>query len=526
MTAPQQWLPFWTSGWLWMVLAALLPYIYRYLQRCATSLSERAFFVVDIYHSDESFECIARWLAQQTAAVGGDSVAARVVAQTQCSNEQAQRLHAQTSNESWSDGAYQCMSERDRCGRSPAPLRGSGTQLIFLPAAFTTHMLWHERMPLWFSFEIDEAISRLCAQTSGSSCAAAASSGHVAFGVDARRLRLTVPRTHMRQLRQLLVDVTEADRQARCHERLLTVWVAEGSFWRKTLDRPARPVESVVLRQGLLERLTADISAFFASEQRYRRLGVPFRRGYLLHGPPGNGKSSLVEALAGLFDLQLCVLSLHNRSIDDAALTKLFLSLPSRAAVLIEDVDVAFLRRCVQRSDGSTTTHQTGDIMSVEQRGGACAVTLSGLLNALDGLLAPVDGRLLFMTTNYRCRLDEALLRCGRLDVQVLVEAPDASQISTLVQRFLAPSAPHDDSIACSETDTNEFLCFAQRIVETAQKANVTLNMSLLQEFLLVQCAQSISLDRETLQSLSLNRLIDLCRQQQRAAVREDYVGR
>jgi len=140
--------------------------------------------------------------------------------------------------------------------------------------------------------------------------------------------------------------------------------------------------------------------------------------------------------------------------------------------------------------------------------------------------LAPVDGRLLFMTTNHRCHLDEALLRCGRLDVQVSVDAPDAPQISTLVRRFLAPSAPHDKSLACSETDANKFLRFARRIVETAQTANVTLNMSLLQEFLLVQGAQSISSEDESLQSLSLVRLIDLCRQQQRAAVREDYVGR
>ena len=61
--------------------------------------------------------------------------------------------------------------------------------------------------------------------------------------------------------------------------------------------------------------------------------------------------------------------------------------------------------------------------------------TLSGLLNALDGPSA-TTGRLLFMTTNHRNKLDPALIRSGRIDYEIEFRPVTSVQVERLFQRF------------------------------------------------------------------------------------------
>jgi chaperone BCS1 len=152
-----------------------------------------------------------------------------------------------------------------------------------------------------------------------------------------------------------------------------------GGRWTRHQDaRQSRPLSSVVLDGNTRETLVDDVKLFLSSKDYYHSLGVPYRRGYLLHGPPGCGKSSLVMAIAGELRLAICVLSLSNRNIDDESLNSLLNSAPQRSIILLEDIDRAF----------------TND----------CRVTMSGVLNALDGVSAQ-EGKIVFMTTNHVERL-------------------------------------------------------------------------------------------------------------------------
>jgi chaperone BCS1 len=133
-----------------------------------------------------------------------------------------------------------------------------------------------------------------------------------------------------------------------------------------------RPLDSVCLDSSAADDLVRDATEFFGSEDWYRRRGIPYRRGYLLHGPPGCGKTSFVCALAARLKLHICVLNLSARGLDDASLNARMHETPRDAVVLLEDVDAVFVAR-----------------ESADAEGGS-SVTFSGLLNALDGVAAQV----------------------------------------------------------------------------------------------------------------------------------------
>jgi chaperone BCS1 len=196
--------------------------------------------------------------------------------------------------------------------------------------------------------------------------------------------------------RKLIDDLlAEAHKTALPKVPGVNILTARHENWNMASWRPRRPLASIVLADGLLEDLLADMRAFLDAGSWYLTRGVPHRRGYLLHGPPGNGKTTLVAAVAGELGLSVAVLSLSNKVLTDDILRNQVNALPPGAILLIEDIDCAFAEK---RAAGEAT-----------------GVTMSGLLNALDGVSSR-EGRILFMTTNHPERLDPALVRPGRVD--------------------------------------------------------------------------------------------------------------
>ena len=194
-----------------------------------------------------------------------------------------------------------------------------------------------------------------------------------------------------------------------------------GGDWMRARLGSRRPLSSVVLKAGQGEALLADLQRFWDSRERYARLGIPWRRGYLLHGPPGTGKTSLVTALASELRLNVCTLSLASPIVTDEKIHTLLAAVPQRSLLLIEDVDAFFRER---------------DAAHAQVR-----LSFSGFLNALDGV-ATQEGTVLFMTTNHLERLDAALIRAGRIDERVELGYADADQLRRLYRKF------HDDAVA------------------------------------------------------------------------------
>ncbi|KAJ3040405.1 mitochondrial chaperone [Rhizophlyctis rosea] len=193
--------------------------------------------------------------------------------------------------------------------------------------------------------------------------------------------------------------------------------------WKKISSRPPRSIESVILKEGLRENLMEDVQRFLSSQAWYQGCGVPYRRGYLLYGPPGTGKTSVIIALAGHFSLNVCIVNLASAGMTDSKLCQLLSDSPSQSVLLLEDVDVAM--RVVS----------TAPAVAASSPEMASTLTLSGLLNALDGV-ASQEGRITFMTTNNVPALPPALLRPGRCDVRVCLDRCDRDQIARLFAKF------------------------------------------------------------------------------------------
>lgn len=218
----------------------------------------------------------------------------------------------------------------------------------------------------------------------------------------------TVTLTTLYSQRHIFEDLfTEAKQLAQqSTEGKTIVYEARTISWEQFGEpRRKRPIESVILDKGVKERIVLDVEDFLGSGKWYYNRGIPYRRGYLLHGPPGSGKSSFIQALAGELNYNIATLNLSTRGLTDDRLNHLLTIIPRRTLVLLEDADAAFGNR---RTQTDAEGYQGAN------------VTFSGLLNALDGV-ASAEERVLFMTTNHVERLDSALVRPGRVDMIVRI---------------------------------------------------------------------------------------------------------
>ncbi|WFD35799.1 Complex III assembly protein translocase and chaperone [Malassezia cuniculi] len=201
------------------------------------------------------------------------------------------------------------------------------------------------------------------------------------------------------------------------------VYTTMGFEWRPFgHPRRVRDLDSVVLAEGKKELIVNDIQRFLSRSTWYARRGIPYRRGYLLHGAPGSGKTSFITALAGSLDFNICLLNLAERGMTDDKLSLLMSTAPDRSIMVLEDVDAAFRGRSADAPERHTDGYQPN-------------VTFSGLLNALDGV-ASGESRIIFMTTNHLERLDPALIRPGRVDLICELGDAEAAQVRELLIRF------------------------------------------------------------------------------------------
>lgn len=208
----------------------------------------------------------------------------------------------------------------------------------------------------------------------------------------------------------------------------LYTWSSSGD-WIEVHGYVPRALDSVILPEADKQLIVKDIEHFHLNREWYGKMGIPYRKGYLFHGPPGTGKTSLVTGLSSYFKANVYIIKLSDMT--DATLREAISGVHSNSFLVMEDIDT--IRASRERADGDNEN----DKIKRE-------VTLSGLLNVVDGPLSP-NGAVFVMTTNHKDKLDPALIRPGRVDKQLLITYATPDQKKQMYGRFFTDTFVLED---------------------------------------------------------------------------------
>ncbi|KAF8403935.1 hypothetical protein HHK36_012042 [Tetracentron sinense] len=306
-----------------------------------------------------------------------------------------------------------------------------------------------------------------------------------------RSFCLKLPKRHRQTLLSSYLEFvsTRAEEFERVsRERRLYTNNGHGSYesgWVSVPFRHPSTFETLALEPELKEQMTEDLTAFSNGREFYHKVGRAWKRGYLLYGPPGSGKSSLIAAMANflcydVYDLELTKVS------DNSELRALLIQTTNRSIIVIEDIDCSLdltadrLSKKKKSPRSKLENHRRFDDDG-EENG---RVTLSGLLNFTDGLWSCCgEERVIVFTTNHRDNVDPALVRCGRMDVHVRLGACGVHAFKALAMNYLGVESHAlfeeverciRDGGALTPAEIGEMLLRNRRDVDVAIKAVVS----------------------------------------------------
>ncbi|XP_057771289.1 AAA-ATPase At3g28580-like [Salvia miltiorrhiza] len=228
-------------------------------------------------------------------------------------------------------------------------------------------------------------------------------------------------------------------------------------MWRSVgFEHPAT-FETLAMDPKKKKEIMDDLIEFTKARDYYAKIGKPWKRGYLLYGPPGTGKSTMIAAIANFLRYDVYDIELTSVS-DNTNLRKLLIEISKRAIVVIEDIDCSLQITGKRKGNHSGHKRDNPTVEDAVRKAGdggdereESKVTLSGLLNFMDGLWSASGGERIFVfTTNHVEKIDDALIRRGRMDRHIEMSYCCFEAFKVLAKNYLDLDSHHMfDAVRC-----------------------------------------------------------------------------
>lgn len=180
--------------------------------------------------------------------------------------------------------------------------------------------------------------------------------------------------------------------------KMLIYFTSLSDRWTSPIIRVPRNIDDSTITKDM-RILLDDVHIFKSDENFYKSKGIPYRRGYLLYGDSGTGKSSCVEIIAKTYGMVIHLLNINARDMTDTILINLLSKVPENSIICIEEIEKQ---------------------LETLKRNQNVNVSIGGILTALDGPQRLSHSTIIILTSNMRTFLNEndekALFREGRID--------------------------------------------------------------------------------------------------------------